>query len=239
MQTGLPVITTNGTVVGMFLHVENTTGLHIALSEFFMRRPVKTLIRSFIDNNIPENYCDFVELVSDPINTYYRFNKSCLGLGGVLMSQNDFNTSINNDLTRTPVFYDGPSCKEIVGYRILAIASSILPSPFFIPGASPPDSLVPTLPSSPLYEVISTGDIITHINSCPLGDRKGQISPALLMWRVRPGDTVIVRYRKQSENFEGFHEITICTSSYEPFLDFPWYTIPIPESLGNMIPILI
>ena len=246
LQTGLPVITTSGTVVGMYLHIEATTGLNIALSEFFMRRPVKALIRSFIDGSVPENYHNFVEPVSDPINSYYRFNKAWLGLGGILMSQNDYDTTINNDLSRNPIILgsdvtDGPSCKEIVGYRILAVASPIVPSnsDFFVPGATPPDSLVPTLPPSPVYGLIFVGDIITHINSCPLGDRKGQISPALLMWRVCPGNTIIIRYRKQMENFEGFHELTVCAGSYEPFLDFPWYTTPIPETLETMLPVLI
>ena len=309
-QTGLPVITTNGTVIGMYLHVENSKGLNIALSEFFMRRPLKALIRSFIDNKIPDSYRGFVDVVhhqesrastisSDadidhpaspgnmdiPFpgldnscnfrpyagNSYYCFSKSCLGLGGVLMTQDDYITNFDRGSRHTSqpgVFLqrshasvsqgdtttcgsdsqvnirsDGDdSCKEIVGYRILAIAGPVPPSDandFFIPGTPPLTSQVPVLPSSPLYGVISVGDIITHVNCCPIGDRKGQISPALIMWRVRPGDNVTILYRKQIENFKTPHEITVQTYSYSPFLDFPWYAVPIPETLQNMFPVIM
>lgn len=296
-QQGLPIITLNGTVIGMFLHVNSLSSYNVALSEFFMRRPVKALIRSFIDNNIPENYKGFVEAIPDPIGSYYRFNKGWLGLGGILINQNDYNTHIRTtkeltmqsdpqsnsiNISRYPILNNGeithgPDCKEIIGYRILAIAGMNGITGFFIPGLLPKSSLsesivnsmksneieeslnensertptpkvelitpqglyFPDLISSPLCGIISIGDIITHINGCPLGDRKRQISPALVMWRVRPGNTVTLRYRKQSENFELFHEITTHTKSYEPFLDFPWYSMTIPVPLETMMPTLI
>ena len=261
-QQGLPVINRGGAVIGMVINVNNNTPNNIALSEFFMRRPVKALIRSFLDNcvlkqsktlsgQMPKNYQGFIEPVLDTISSYYRFNKSWLGLGGIAMNQNDFNTIINSNLNtilyeselKNPLIVEdnlerGSECKEIVGYRILAVAGPIAGIGFFIPGTPPINSMIPKLPSSPVYGIIAAGDIITHINGCPLGDRKGQIAPALLMWRVRPGDTVTIRYRKQNENFILNHEITVCTHSYEPFLDFPWYTVYSSE-LTRMLPVLI
>lgn len=255
-QKGLPVITTNGTVIGMVVNINTTYlqskyhyGYNIALSEFFMRRPVKALIRSRQDSCIPNNYKNFIDPVVDPISHYYRFNKSWLGLAGILMSQADFNTDIKVDnsmnvlnLYRSPVINEHGFMinKEIVGYRILAVAGPTGvtgPTGLFIPGASPEFSPIPNLKPSPLYGLISNGDIVTHINGCPLGDRKGQISPSLVMWRIPPGDTVNLIYKKQSERFRVEHEIIVKTESYEPFLDYPFYaSIPV---IQTMLPTLI
>jgi hypothetical protein len=97
---------------------------------------------------------------------------------------------------------------------------------------------VPTLAISPVYGLIGIGDIITHINNGPLGDRKGQVSPSLLMWRIKPGDNIIIRFKKQIENFSINHQITTCTQEYPAFLDFPWYTVTSPE-LNNMMTTII
>lgn len=244
-RQGLPVVTLDGKIVGMLLYV-NGTSSNIALSEFFMRRPIKALIKSFIDKSISNNCIGFVEIIDDPISNYYKFNKSWLGLGGILMNQNDYNTNIevDNDLniTRIPVDNNNIKCKEIVGYRILAIAGLYSNSVnFFIPGdiENPYDSNIPILKSSPLYNIIHIGDIVTHINDCPLGDRKCQISPALAMWRIKPNNIVKITYKKQTEFFEYEHTVNMKTGSYEPFYDFPWYSIIIPNTLESMMPILI
>lgn len=213
LQSGLPIIDINGAVIGMYLHVEINKRLNIALSEFFMRRPVKALIRTFIDNFIPECYRGFIENIPHANNPFYRYNKACLGLSGILMSQIDFNTNMNHTIITSD---SGPDNKEIVGYRISNISSN-----------------------SPLHNVIFVGDIITHINTCPLGDRKGQISPSLIMWRVTPGSYVDICYKKESENFDKYHELKIITFPYDSFYDYPWYAIPLSESLGDISPILI
>lgn len=226
-QQGLPVITKEGMVVGMFLHVESDMIYNIALSEFFMRRPVKGLIRSFMDNCVPKNYSSFITPVINQMGKYYSFTKSCLGISGIAMNQNDFNTVIvlhEKSISREAMPKSGKSedkseegssdlsggssssenrqrGKEIVGYRILSLNNSLL------------------------QQTLTVGDIITHINQCPLGDRKGQISPALLMWRVSPGDKVILRYKKQSERFLMVHETTACTLPYYLSFDFPWYAV--------------
>jgi len=215
-QRGLPVISTSGSIIGMTLHIESNVNYNVALAEFFMRRPVKALIRAYLDDNIPDHYRGFIQKVNDPINTYYKFNKSWLGVVGFLMGQDDYNTTIiysKNKFVRKPIvindkLYDGPSCKEIVGYRVLSLKTGDLYSK-----------------QSPLINILSTGDIITRINDCPLGDRKGQISPSLIMWRVRPGDTVTLHYKKQSEKFEHTHESIVCTESYDHMSDFPFYSM--------------
>ena len=230
-QRGLPVITIDGTVIGMIVHIANGE-YNVAISEFFMRRPVKALIRSRQDNAVPDHYRGFVELVDDPIGQYYRFNKSWLGLSGIMMTPADYHTDLvmhsDNTITRVPApdpLSTGPSSKEIMGYRILMTNS--------------PNPLFPSLKSSPsILEVISHGDIITHINGCLLGDRKKQIAPSLVMWRVRPGDTITLMYKKQAERFETTHEIMVPTDSYDPFLDFPFYAYS-SASIQSMLPTLI
>lgn len=249
LQNGLPVIACDGKVIGMTI-LMNTAGVNVynvALSEFFMRRPIKSLIRSFQEPCIHEQYQGFIEPVLDPIGDYHRFNKAWLGLGGILMIQDDFDTDLIatvipslTSITRVPgVSSNGPDCKEIVGFRILAIAGPTGVTGLFVPGGAVAFTLVPDLPPSPLFGVIVSGDIVTHLNGCPLGDRKGQISPSLVMWRVRPGDIITVTYRKQSENFNTPYEILVPTSSYQPFLDYPFYAGAIPNSLQSMMPTLI
>lgn len=240
-QQGLPIITTHGTVIGMTVHVYDSYTYNIGLSEFFMRLPVKALIRSYQDKCIPERYQGFITLISDPIGDYYVFNKSWIGIAGILMDAQDYDTTINIT-SRAPIAEGDalthlPCCKEILGYRVLAVAGE-LPTEVFIPGNSPPNSLIPTLSLSPAYGIINRGDIITHLNGCPLGDRKGQISPSLVMWRIQPGAKVKISYRKQTEQFEHTHEVIVHTQSYQPFLDFPFYSrFQIP--LQGMLPTLL
>lgn len=232
---GLPVITCDGKVVGMTVFLAASFACNIALSEFFMRRPIKALIRSYEEYCNVKQYNGFIDRVLDPIGDYLRFNKAWLGISGFLMTQEDFNTTLRNDnLLRDPLLVNGqlsngPDCKEIVGFRVLAVAAPTgAATGYFIPGAVIPGSTIPPLNKSSVYGIISQGDIITHINGCPLGDRKGQVAPALVMWRVRPGDLITIQYRKQSDNFQICREITACTSSYEPFLDYPFYSIVLP-----------
>ena len=216
-QCGLPVITIDGTVIGMILYINSTLNTNIALSEFFMRRPVKALIRSYQDGFVPEHYKGFIEHIIHPLGNYNKFNKAWLGIGGILMSQEDYISDIilqATNIFRVPKYQEEVSgSKDIVGYRILTIHSELL------------------------KEIFSYGDIITHINNCPLGDRKGQISPSLVMWRVRPGDMIKIIYKKQSERFENKHEVDICTNSYDELLDFPFYSCDIQSN--KILPILI
>lgn len=211
-QSGLPVIDRKGCIIGMYLNVETPSHLNLALSEFFMRRPVKALIRSSIDKQIPDRYNGFVETV----DSIYRFNKSWIGIGGILMSQNDYNTALSDNFIRIPFSLDEIFSKEIVGYRVLSVY--VL---------------------SPVLEIIFPGDIITHINNCPLGDRKGQISPSLVMWRIRPSDTITIHYLRKKEKFQFSREISIKTSPYLPFYDFPWYAFSMAQIPSEILPILI
>ena len=192
-QIGLPVISMDGNVIGMLLKS------HYALSEFFLRRPIKGIITTY--QNTSQHYSAFVEAIIDAAGDYYRFNKSWLGLNGIIMCQDDFNTNLSlelNSFTRIPILEPNEIKKDIVGYRITFVD-----------------------PNSPVINIINVGDIVTHINDCPLGDRKGQISPSLILWRIAPYNNIIINYKKQSERFLSSHQITTVTKPYPFDLDTP------------------
>jgi S1-C subfamily serine protease len=208
---GSPVISWEGAFVGMV--VPSRSHRIIALSEFFIRRPIRALIKSSLEQIIPLKYTGLVSTVGPQ----YRYNKSWLGLGGVLMTQDDFITilSVGPDASirkqLAPNASSGP--KEIVGYRITYIA-----------GGNPPRH--PSYEArSPLVDVIHIGDLVTNLNGCPLGDRRGQISPSLIMWRVKPQAEVTLEYRKQCENFEILHTVSMPTLPYNQWDDYPWYAV--------------
>lgn len=250
-QTGLPVLNTQGKVIGMTVNGTSDTGeirievmpyqRAVAVSEFFMRRPVKALISAAVQGCIPEKYQGFLQVVEDPIGAYYAYTKAWLGLGGILSIQADYDTIING--ARDPVMIDGaltagPACKEIVGYRILAVATDTpIADNFFTLGTPPAGTPFPTVPPSPLVGVIEPNDIVTHINGCPLGDRKGQVSPALVMWRVRPGAVVTLRFKRNVNGLEEeCQEITVETQAYPAFMDYPFYAT---FANNGLLPVLL
>lgn len=201
-QSGMPIINTLGCVIGMYLHSEYTKGMNVALSEYFMRRPTRALIKSFVQNSIPDNYNGFIEIINNHKHReFFRYTKSTLGLGCYLMSASDYHTST--------------SCKDIVGYKITTISND------------------------DLTNKLEIGDIITHVNDCPLGDRKAQISPALVMWRIPPNHEVKIKYRKRSNNYEGMSEMILTTQSYDYYMDYPWYSIELTEEFEKILPIII
>lgn len=173
-ESGLPVLTTAGKIIGMI--VKN----NLALSEFFMRRPIKALIKTHTNKYVSHNYNGFIEL----IDNCYHYIKGCLGLSLTLVTADDY-----------ILLDEVPTNVEIIGYKITAIHNNSI--------------------------TLAINDIITHMNKCPLGDRKGQINPALVMWLVAPNTNVTIRYRKFAENYNMSYETIITAISYE--VDFPFY----------------
>lgn len=178
---GCPVVTTEGKLIGMVIQD------NIALSEFFIRKPVKTILSYLISETEKK---DFI-IKQD---SYYKYNKSCLNLYGRLVTQDDYNTDNNNNIVEI-----SNNCKEIVGYRIMKIYED-----------------------SPLIDILSVGDIIIKINNYYLGDRKNQISPNLVLWRIKPGESIKITYLKQSESFDKEYITTVITSSYNELYDYPY-----------------
>lgn len=199
-NSGMPVVGLDGKLLGMIV------SSNLALSEFFLRRPIKAIISPEPDPHL--------QLVVDPITDYYVFSKGWLGISGYMVSGDDYYVSVKDEVRHvnegvteiSPTF-----SREIVGYRVVRHITNGVTNEF------------PAIFYAPLLEVLEIGDIITQINGCPLGNRKGQISPSLVMWRIKPEDMVKINYRKQAENFNGEHEYKVRANHYPPVLDYPFY----------------
>lgn len=59
---------------------------------------------------------------------------------------------------------------------------------------------------------IQIGDLVTHLNDRPIGDRIKQIHPSTILSFNNIGDTVKVSYRKESEQYETLYSIDIIVS---------------------------
>lgn len=174
-QQGLPVIASDCTVVGMYIKCATP---NVALSEFFMRRPVRYLTRAHINNQDP--YC-FVS----KIDSVYSYTKACLFLKGRAVIQTDLKETHVN--------------KILVGYLITYVDER-----------------------SPLIDVIKPGYIVTHINTYALGDRKGQQSPSVIMWRVAANKKIDITYLP-APNYDRILQLNISVPVYSAEDDFPWY----------------
>jgi hypothetical protein len=187
-QCGLPVLDSEGNIIGMYI------GKSLAISEFFMRRPVKNIIMAYQERIIKNNLNDSLKFVDSD----FKYIKSWLGVKAIISCQDDYETIINSNLERQLMENNKVISRDITGYRIIDI-----------------------LDISPIYNKIQNGDIITHINACPLGDRKGQVSPSLVLWRVYPGDNITIMYKKQEEMFENVHQLEVQTLKLDSERDYP------------------
>lgn len=187
---GLPVIDFYGKVIAMQVNK------NMALTEFFMRRPIKGLIRSFINNEIPTEYTGFIEKIND----CYNFVKGYIGLSGKLVTS-EYILTINQFTNKV---------NEIVGYYI--------------------DNIL----ENDNQEIFSPGDILLTINGCALGDRKNQVSPALIMWRVLPGTEVKIKYLQVNNNYK-IKEIIILAKKFNILLDHPSINTSINPSINTSI----
>lgn len=193
-KLGIPVISKEKLLLGMCI---SNTGNSIALSEFFMRRPIKSIIAKHKGWELGQ---DFDKFLTWHDNVYY-YEKSWLGLRAVVASHDDLNTFLDNDFSRTLLVDMNHSVPKIIeGYRIMAISDL-----------------------SPLLNIISVGDILCQINDYVLGDRKHQISPSTTLWKTPPGSNVKILCRKQLEKFSIVHCIEITTLNFPQQFDYPIY----------------
>lgn len=138
----------------------------------------------------------------------------------------------------TGSFLASPACKELIGIQVVGIAGATGASGptgtigYYVPGAdvtTAATSPVPLLTASPFAGTLAVGDIITHLNRCPLGDLGQQIPPSLVLWTLHTKltctDKVDVTYRKMSENWENFYNASANVLNYPPYMDYPWYKV--------------
>ncbi|MEM2987120.1 MAG: hypothetical protein QXV60_03375, partial [Nitrososphaerota archaeon] len=235
-------------------------------SEFFMKRVIKTLIKALCKKD-----CSKVEKIEDPAGTYFRYKKPYLGIAYDLLSgvMYDFTSSFRSDtlgsLPRIKVSQDGkllsgPAYKEIVGIRVLGVAgvnpngqANVESGHWFVPGGNSQQTspLPSSLPVSPVFNTLTPGDVITHINGFALGAIGEQVAPSVILWRLSPGDQVEITYRRGGRlpngvdstldpNYNELYKTCVTLGELPKFLDYPWYSInrvPRLTSYGFLLPL--
>lgn len=273
-SSGLPILDCQGRVLGMqtsdlaavapsvniltigtfpVINQSEGSGLVAGPSEFFMRRVIKSIIKG----TCSRKYNCQLEVVCDPAGSFYRYLKGYAGIAYDVFTGVDYD--ITTDFTSgSPIagrervrlspngdFLSSPSCKEIVGIRVLGLAggnpSGALGVPngfFYVPGGVGPAPLPASLPVSPFLGRLVPGDVITHIKGIPLGDVEKQIAPSLITWRLGPGDQIDICYRRGgnagplvdngfTENYDNLYTFTACLTEFPALLDYPWYAVNI------------
>lgn len=233
-SSGLPIVNAQGEVIAMqatdvaavndsFTPVVEGQGWVGGVSEFFMRRVIKTIIKA---DGCRRSNDIHLELINDPVGPYYRYKKGYLGIAYELLTGLDYDTVVDftSDtadsaigefaqrfrLSDTGEFLNSPACKEIVGIRVLGIAginqenaNNVPNGNLFVAAGTGPAPLALGLPLSPLYGKLQPGDVITHINGIALGDLEKQVTPALITWRLLEGDQIDICYRRGGNALEG------------------------------------
>lgn len=273
-SSGLPILNCQGQVIGMqttdlsavypgltggqennrllYQNQRDGSGYVAGPSEFFMRRIVKSLIQG----TCSRKYNCQLEVICDPAGSYYRYKKGYLGLAYNVFTGLDYDVTV--DYTSGPPpsgnprirldsngnFLNSPSCKELVGIKVIGLAglnpngSNNVPNGYwFVPGGTASSPLADGLPVSPLLGRLEPGDVITHINGVALGDLEKQIAPSLILWRLCNGDQIDICYRKggnalndepsndDTDNYDNLLSTTVCLKDFPCVLDYPWYAV--------------
>lgn len=280
-SSGLPIVDCVGRVLGMqvadiastviptpangsndspFLNQRMGLGLVGGVSEFFMRRVIKSIIRG----SCSRKHNHQLELICDPAGPYYRFRKGYLGIGYNLFNGVDYDITTDYTSGATQAgrprirlspngeFISAPSCKEIIGIKVIGVAGAnpeaaagVNNGYYYIPGGTGTGPLPPYLYPSSLLGRLNPGDVITHIEGHRLGDLDKQVAPGVVTWRLCGGDQLDICYRRGgnaintadnafTENHDNLHSITICLNDYPVFLDYPWYAVNIFPLLSEM-----
>lgn len=223
-------------------------------SEYWLRKPLEELIKGICSGS----HC--TEKICDILGSYQRFTKGYAGLatdvfdGYMYDITNDYSSGF---IASSPKFFprirldsegnltDTPTCKEIIGVRVIGIAGAnpnnqlfteIPDGHIFVPGGNTNPSLFnQDLPVSPFFKQIHAGDLITHIDGYALGDLGKQIPPAVFTWNisesdnlnltVRRGGNVAVDDSNTNEDYENLKLYRSCAAAFPAFLDYPWYAI--------------
>lgn len=281
--SGLPIINEQGQVIGMQttnisqvlpriidevreirgpLNKAEGFGLVSGPSEYFMRKVIKTLINGTCSR---KHNCQ-IECICDPAGSYYRYRKGYAGIAYDVFTGVDYDTTADYTsgnpfaglpkirLTPSGEFLNYPSCKELIGIRVLGLAGAnpndssacVNNGHFYVPGGEVGlGSILPNdLPTSPFLGKLQPGDVITHVNGIPLGDLNKQIAPSLITWRLCCDDQIEICYRRGgnvpnnfdncgSECYDGVHTFTACLKHFPYLLDYPWYAVNIFPLLSN------
>lgn len=270
---GMPIIDCQGYVIGMQTtdlaginsddQASVGSGYVAGPSEKFMRPVINALIAGRCD----KKYDCHLETICDPIGVYYRYRKGYIGVAYEVFTGVDYdvtrdytsgNPPRNSPRIRLDAngdFLVSPSCKEILGVRVVGLAGAnpsaeadVPNGYFYVPGGNVQTmdvfSGLNELPASPLLNTLLPGDQITHLGlalgkseeAYALGDVGHQIAPSLALWRLCEGDTLKLQYRRggnalnqanngATDNYDNEFVKSVCVADYPKFLDYPWYAI--------------
>ena len=248
----------SGTIAGFVLNQSEGLGLVAGPSEFFMRRVVKAIIKG----TCSRKYNCQLETVCDPVGSFYRYKKAYAGIAYDVFTGVQYDVTVDYTAGATGAglprirlapngdFLNSPSCKELVGVRVLGLAGANVNgttggagSLFYVPGGTGAAPQALTLPVSPFLGKLQPGDVITHINGLALGDLNKQIAPSLITWRLCAGDQLEICYRRGgnagnftdnslTENYDNLYTHTVCLGDFPYLMDYPWYAV-------NRFPLLV
>lgn len=249
--TGPANFLVNSVVPGQFLQQQRGFGFVSGPSEFFMKRVIKELIKGTCSRKFN---CQLTT-VCDPVGSYYVYNKAYAGLAYNVFTGKDYDYTINYNAGAAPngqprirlstngEFLNAPSCKELVGVRVVGLAglnptdsASAANGFFYVPGGTASAPLANGLPVSPFLGKLQPGDVITHINGVALGDLEKQIAPSLITWRLCENDQIEICYRRggnfngvgandSTDNYDNLFTNTVCLAAFPPLMDYPWYAV--------------
>lgn len=241
--SGSPILNNCGAVIGMHVATSNTTvpsedavdlrdhlgkGFVIAVSEFFMRLPIKV----FMQGVKKCNYRKHLGTVTDAIGNFSYMIKGYMGIAWTNVTGSDFKHFIGANGTEVPI-YDAAGalidikCTENVGLRVITIAQSTAPQTFDI--ANPTDLSVktnqtPSYASLPYFDSqipasyppayvpdTNTGDV----NVSPFA---GQIFPNDIIYALSKCRTARGKLKKKCKLGDLFHQVA-------PGL-YTWRTLP-------------
>jgi len=279
-SSGLPIINCQGRVIGMqttdvaavvprlslstispnlSLNQTEGSGFVSGPSEFFLRRVVKSIIKG----TCSRKYNPQLETICDPAGSFYRYKKAYAGIAYDVFTGVDYDVTTDYTSGFAPLglprirlsaqgdFLSSPSCKELVGIRVLGVAGlnpsdlSGIPNGFFyVPGGTGAAPLPAFLPVSSLLGKLNPGDVITHINGVALGDLQKQIAPSLITWRLAAGDQIDICYRRggnalntadnaATENYDNLYTYKACLGDFPALMDYPWYAVDVFPLLGE------
>jgi hypothetical protein len=270
--TGTVAVAATGTVgstgsIGPFLlNNFEGAGLVAGPSEFFLRRVVKTIINGTCSRKFN---CQ-LETICDPVGSFYRYKKAYAGVAYDVFTGVDYDVTVDYTAGLFPLgfprvrltsplsgvgdFLALPSCKELVGIRVLGLAGLNpndafgVPNGFwYVPGgtAAVGSFLASGLPVSPFLGKLQPGDVITHIDGVALGDLNKQIAPSLITWRLCAGDQIEICYRRGgnvgstgdnslSDNYDNLFTFNACLADFPALMDYPWYAVNIFPLLARL-----
>ena len=251
-SAGLPILDCQGRLIGMQTTDIFGDGYVGGPSIFFMKRIIKTLIKGDCDKKAS---CH-LEVICDPLGAYYRYRKAYLGLAYDVFTGVDYDTTVDYTSGPSPLgrprvrldsegkFLNSPSCKHLIGLRVLGLAGlnpddqpGVPNGRYFVPSAGGNEFLaLLELPNSPLKDKLNPGDVITHIDGVAVGDLLKQISPSLITWRQCKGDCLKIRYRQggnqlnesnngATSNYDTLDDLSVRLKDYPLALDYPWYAV--------------